>query len=48
MDGMYLNDFKLCLALGAGDDFAFFDFFFVKVNLDGAFRTMDHGEHPPR
>jgi 8-oxo-dGTP diphosphatase len=43
LDGMNLHDFHFGFALEAGQDFAFLDFVFVKVNFSCAFRTPDHG-----
>jgi hypothetical protein len=45
LDRMDLNDFHLGLALRAGEDFAFFHFIFVDVNLSSAFGAADHGEN---
>jgi hypothetical protein len=43
MHGMRLGDLKLGFALGAAQDFAFFDFVFVHVNFGGTLRATDHG-----
>jgi hypothetical protein len=45
LDRMDLNDFHLGFALGAGEDFAFFHFIFVDVNLGSAFGAANHGEN---
>lgn len=42
MDRMRLHDFKLRLALRAGEDLALFDLFFVYINFSGATRTPNH------
>src|SRR5580693_5045471 len=43
MHGMRLRNLELGFALGAAQDFAFFDFVFVHVNFGGTFRAADHG-----
>jgi hypothetical protein len=43
MHGMRLGDLKLGFALGAAQDFAFFDFVFVHVDFGGTLRATDHG-----
>jgi hypothetical protein len=43
MHGMRLRDLKLGFALGAAQDFAFFDFVFVHVDFGGTLRATDHG-----
>jgi hypothetical protein len=43
MHGMRLGDLKLGFALGATQDFAFFDFVFVYVDFGGTLRATDHG-----
>src|SRR5580692_7697603 len=43
MHGMRLRYLELGFALGTTQDFAFFDFVFVHVDLGGTFRAADHG-----
>jgi hypothetical protein len=43
VDGMRLRDFELRFALGATQDFAFFDFVFIHIDFGGTFRATDHG-----
>jgi hypothetical protein len=47
MDRMGLRNFEFGLALGATQDFPFFDFVFVDVDFSGTFRAANHGLHPP-
>src|SRR3984957_9055615 len=43
MHGMRLRNLELGLALGAAQDFAFFDFVLVHINFSGTLRAADHG-----
>jgi hypothetical protein len=36
------DDFEIGAALGAGDDFALVDFFFVNIEIGFALRTVNH------
>jgi hypothetical protein len=39
---MRLRNFQFALALRAAQDFSFFHFVFVDINLSGAFRATEH------
>jgi hypothetical protein len=43
MDGMRLRDFELGFALGATEDFAFFDLVLIDVDFCGTFGAANHG-----
>jgi hypothetical protein len=43
---VHLNNLDLHLALRAVEDFAFLDFVFINVKINGTFRTADHGQPP--
>src|SRR5580692_1511275 len=43
LHGMRLRNLELGFALGAAQDFAFFDFVFVHVDFSGTLRAADHG-----
>ncbi len=42
MHGVRLRNFEFGFALGAGQDFAFFDLVFIDVDFSGTFRAADH------
>jgi hypothetical protein len=43
VDGMRLRNLEFGFALGTTQDFAFFDFVFIDIDLGGTFRATDHG-----
>ena len=45
-DGADSDDFEVRATLGAGNDFAFVDFFFVDIEISFAFWTINH-DRPP-
>jgi hypothetical protein len=46
LNGADGDDFEISATLGAGNDFAFIDFFFVDIEIGFAFWTINHNRPP--